>query len=247
MRRASPRAFPWLFALALAGLAVLPARPARAGDSPGAADQEGRWAKRGWFWLNAEGGAESIHLWTFHADFDRLTAGFVQTNGFGPAAGLGLGARLSFVTLGARARVVSLQDGAPDQSNGSWQLWTLDGELGLHVPLRRVEPYLHVAGGYAAIGGLGSAVNGLKQGVDVNGANLRGGVGADLFLTPRLSLGLDISGEGLFLARPGVSIRDLMEAKQVNTLNQAKARIGDADGASAGWSLTFTAGLGLHL
>jgi hypothetical protein len=51
----------------------------------------------------------------------------------------------------------------------------------------------------------------------------------------------------LVLGRPGVSLRDLAAAKQVGTINEAQARVLEANGTSVGGALTFTLGVGLHL
>src|SRR5262245_56695160 len=104
-----------------------------------------------WFWMAAEGGVETIDLRTFDADFDRLTVGFIQRSSVGPAAGVGVGARLGFVTLGARGRFASFHDDTIGSTAGGWQLWSLDGEVGLRFyPVARLQPYLTLAAGYSA-------------------------------------------------------------------------------------------------
>jgi len=218
--------------------------PSSGERTPGEGEDRGR--GREWLWLSAQGGIESINLLTFHADADQLTAGFVPSVATGPAADLGLGVRLVFLTLGARARVAAFQDQSPMRTVSSWQLWTLDAELGFHAMLRRAEPYLAFAGGYAALGGLEDAVAGLRQGLDVNGLNLRGTAGLDYYLNRHLSVGASAGAEALALSRPGIPIVDLLEAQRVNTINEAKARILQGDGSSWGWAFTFAAGAGVH-
>jgi len=194
------------------------------------------------FWIDGEGGVESANLRTFDADVDRLTVGLAPTTGQGLAGGVGAGVRLWFVTLGARGRVGDLAD----TLGRDWRLWTLDAEAGLRIPLHRVEPHITLAGGYAGIGNSGDAVSGLRSGLDVSGANVRAGAGLDVYATPALTIGGDVTCEALFLSRRGVPLRDLAEAKRVDTINDAEARILEANGASAGGAVTFTAGLGLH-
>jgi hypothetical protein len=194
------------------------------------------------FWVDAEGGIESAHLETFHANFENLAVGVLPTDGVGPAVGVGTGVRLWLLTLGIRGR------GAEFQSDmiGSWELWSLDAEIGIRFPLRRVEPYLTLAGGYTTTGGFQHAVAGLANGIDVYGANVRGGAGLDVFLSQTVSIGAQLTGEALMLTRDPVSVRDLLTAQQVGTLNEAKARVLQANGASVGTALDVTGGLGLH-
>jgi len=199
-----------------------------------------------WVWMNGEVGYQGIDLRTFNADVDTLTVGFVRSTAGGPAADMGLGVRLAFLTLGARARVASFADTSSDSTAGSWQAWSLDGEVGVHVPLDRVEPYLTFAGGYTALGELGDAVRGLSRGLDVRGANARMGLGLDYYVTPRVTLGASATGEVLALSRPEIPLRDLAEAKRVGTVNEAEARVLEADGSSWGTSLTIAGGAGLH-
>jgi hypothetical protein len=126
------------------------------------------------------------------------------------------------------------------------QLYSIDAELGVRIPIVRFEPYLLVGGGYSAFGGLDDAISGVGQGLAVDGANVRAGLGLDFYVIPLLSLGARFTGELLFLSRPGVPIRDLATAQQVNTVGEAKARLLEADGSSIGTALNFTVGPALH-
>jgi len=198
------------------------------------------------FWSNAELGVQSLSLRTFVADSDTLAVGFLPDSATGPTLGVGAGVRIVFVTLGVRGRVGMFSDTTPGRNLGNWELWTLDAELGFRVPLHRVEPYLTFSGGYAAIGGLGQAIAGLQQGLDVSGVDARFGLGFDYYVTRHVTLGAQLSGELLFLSRPGISVRDLATAKEVGTLNEAKARVLEANGSSVGGALALTGGLGVH-
>lgn len=221
--------------------AMLTAAPSRADDASAKARPKERALE--WVWVNGEGGVEVADLRTFNANVDNLTVGLTPTSGVGPMAGLGAGVRLLFLTLGVRGRVGAMQ---PDSGGGAWQLWTLDAEIGVRVPLKRFEPYLTLAGGYASLGNFGTAVSGLGSGFDVSGANLRLGVGLDVYVTHMFSVGGIASGEMLILARPGVPVSDLAVAKQIGTLDDAKARVLEANGTSVGGALSFGLVLGLH-
>jgi hypothetical protein len=194
-------------------------------------------------YLDAQAGLESVQMRTFFANFDSVSAGFLPSTGFGPTARVGTGLRLGFLTLGLRGRVAQFDD---PSTVGPWQIWSLDAEVGIRVPLRRWEPHFVVAGGYSTFGGLGSAVAGLSSGLDVHGVDVRGGGGVDYWVTHTVSLGLDLDGELLAIARPGVPVRDLAAAQQVGTIDQAKARVLEASGSSVGVGTALSASFGVH-
>jgi len=235
------------------GIGLSAAATARAADSPSdpydpyepqTVRTEGRTPE--WFYLDGDVGVESINLQTFNANADKLTASVIPSSGFGPTASVGAGFRLVFFTAGLRARMAAFQDSSVERSVGSWQQWSFDGEIGFRIPLGWFEPHLIFDAGYTTFGGFSDAVAGLSRGINVNGADLRGVIGFDYYLGQRVSLGFNVGGALLALSRPGVSLADLAVAKQVNTINEAKARILEGNGTSIGSAITVTGGLGLH-
>jgi hypothetical protein len=50
----------------------------------------------------------------------------------------------------------------------------------------------------------------------------------------------------LFLSRRAVPIRDLARPREVGTLSEARARIREAEGSTAGAAYTLVVGPGLH-
>ncbi len=215
--------------------------------APAGGEREREWDPKGQLlWIDAQAGVESVQLRTFNADFDTVSVGFLPTSGVGPTANLGAGFRLVFLTLGVRGRVTSFENSAPGQDVSTWQIWTFDGEAGLRIPLGRLEPHAAVAVGYASFGGFGSAVRGLSAGLDVHGVDGRVSGGLDYWVAPALSVGIDASGGLLAVAREGVSARDLATPKQVGTINEAKARVLEANGSSIGSTFAMTASLGVH-
>lgn len=198
------------------------------------------------FWVDAQAGAEAVQLQTFSANGDTLGVGLLPTSGVGPTLRTGAGLRFGFLTAGLRGRVATFENQSTSSNVTAWNIWSLDAELGVRVPLGTIEPHLALAGGYSSFGGFGDAVNGLGAGIDVHGVDARLDVGVDFWVTHALSLGVDASGELLALARPGVSVRDLATPKSVGTLNEAKARVLEADGSSLGSALALTAMLGVH-
>jgi hypothetical protein len=199
-----------------------------------------------WFWMNGDVGYQSINLRTFNAGRDDFTVGLIPESKAGPAAAVGLGVRLLFVTLGARFTGVFLDDTSDERTISRYQLWSLDGELGVHLPFGRFEPYVQVAGGYSALSGLGDALDGLRRGLDVAGINARLGLGFDYYLKKHLSIGLRGSGELLFMSRRGVPVRELLEPKQVDTLGDLRTRMLEADGSTIGTAVGLAGNVGLH-
>lgn len=200
-----------------------------------------------WLFIKPGFGYQRVWLRTLSAeDSERLTAHVIPEDLSGPAPSLGIGAKLWFVTLGVTGRVAHLSGAAPERESTDLDLWSLDGEVAFRAPLGPLEPYVLFGAGYSTFGGMGDVVDGLGAGLDINGVNLRGGLGFDYYLTRELSLRLEGSSDILFLARPGVAARDLAEPKKVGTLDEAEERLLQADGSSAGLAFGVTAGLGVH-
>jgi hypothetical protein len=178
-----------------------------------------------WFYLNAEAGFEHLGLQTFKTG-PLVDATVVSTTQTGGLVGVGLGLRLVFITIGPRFRVGMFSD---------YQVWTLDGEIGLRIPLGSLEPYLTLSGGYASMGAFSAPnIAGPTSGdVSITGYNIRAGGGLDIYVTPVFSVGASLTGEVLGLTRPGLSIA---------TANNIYA----ANASSVGFGLTGTAVLGLH-
>jgi hypothetical protein len=197
-------------------------------------------------WIDAQAGVESVQLNTFNANFDTMSVGLLPSSGVGPTANIGAGLRLVFLTLGLRGRVATFYDNAPTQTVGAWQIWTLDLEAGLRIPLGRIEPHAALAGGYASFGGFGTAVQGLSAGLDVHGIDARLDGGLDYWVAQSVSIGLDGAAGLLAVARPGVSARDLATPKQIGTIDDAKARVLEASGSSVGSTLALTCDVGVH-
>ncbi len=192
------------------------------------------------FYLNGEVGMEHLGLQTFKANH-LVDANVVKSTQTGLMYGGGLGVRLVFLTLGARFRMGNFSD---------WQLWTLNGEVGLHIPLGNLEPYFTLGGGYASLGSfsagnLGSNLN--KAGVSIKGYDIRAGAGLDYYITPIFSVGANLTGEMLGLTRPGVSASKLKSsASGTGSTQQAAADVYAADGSSIGAAVSLTGVIGLH-
>jgi hypothetical protein len=185
-----------------------------------------------WFYLNAEVGLQHLGLQTFKANH-LVDPAVVSTTQTGPLYGAGLGVRLVFLTLGGRFRLASFSQ---------YQVWTLDAEVGLRIPLGALEPYLVLGGGYASLGSFSSAnLGGVAAGsVSVSGYDIRAGGGLDYYVTPVFSVGANLTGDLIGLTRPGVSPPGGQPAQGT------AATVYAAEGSSLGVGISATAVLGLH-
>jgi hypothetical protein len=192
-----------------------------------------------WVWIEVGGGFEHVGLQTFNADEETLTAGFVATSSSGGVVDGGLGVRLLFVTLGARARMGFFED---------WQLGRIGGELGFRIPIGRVEPRIDLGAGYAALGSLGGAIGGEEVDASVTGYYARIGGGLDVFPVNAVSIGAGVSWEFLGLTRPGLSPSEIasLEGEAQADPEGSRATILAADGSGYGSSVSITARVGVH-
>jgi hypothetical protein len=191
-----------------------------------------------WIYFNVEGGYEYLGLQTFKSD--GLTyADTVGTSAGGPMIGAGAGIRLIFITLGGRARL-----GMFDQ----WNVATINAELGIHIPIGDVEPYFTFGGGYAFLGAMDAGNWGGDA--SIRGWDARAGFGLDYYVTPTFSIGGNLTGEALFLSRPGVDLSAAATGSgstgQDPQLDAASQKVAEADGSSIGAAFTGSAVLGLH-
>jgi hypothetical protein len=218
--------------------APAPSREETAQEEDADADEEE--LGEGWIWLDAGAGYQGVDMVAFEADGSLLTGRLVSTAAGGPVLDLGAGVRLWFVTLGPRVRLAMF-----DAPNGdTFNLWSADLEAGFHVPLGRFEPHLTLAAGYSGFGGFDRLVDQLGDAYAIRGANVRAGLGLDVFVTEEIFLGADVTGEVLALNRAGVPLGDLLEARRVGTIDEAEQRILEADGTATGaaYSILGTVG-----
>lgn len=192
------------------------------------ADKEDSGRGLEWFWLNAEVGAQHLGLQTFKAN-ELVDAELVKTTQTGLLYGAGIGVRLLVFTAGVRFRLGSFSD---------WQLWTLDAEGGLRIPIGSLEPYFTLGAGYASLGSFSTTAPASSK-ADVKGFNARLGFGIDYYLSNTFSVGGNVSGDLLILSRAAVA-----EASSSMMGNEATVYAKDGSGIGAG--ATFTAVVGLH-
>jgi hypothetical protein len=192
------------------------------------------------FYFNVEGGFQHVGLQTFNVDEETFTAGFIETSASGGMIGAGIGLQLLVITIGPRARVGFFPD---------WQLFSIGGELGFHIPLGSVEPHFDLGVGYTGLGSFSSAINGAADAISISGFDARVGGGLDIYVTPVISIGANFSWELLALTRPGLSPTEIqsIEAEAGSDPQASRARLLEVEGSGYGSAIAITGVVGLHL
>jgi len=181
--------------------------------------------------LNAEVGPQILGLHTLK-DGGLVDGALASSTGTGMTYGAGLGVRILVFTAGARFRFANFSD---------WQIWTLNAEAGMHIPLGRIEPYATLSAGYASLGGYDAGKLGFTP-EGARGLDVRGGVGVDFYLTNTFSVGANLTGDFLFLSRKASTpVLAGASAEQ-----QSAAAVFAKDGSGIGAGGTLSAVLGLH-
>jgi hypothetical protein len=184
-------------------------------------------SKRGleWVYLNADAGFSYINMTGFSG------SNLVTTNNAaaGPTFGVAAGIRLFILTLGVKASLNELS---------TFNLWQLDGEIGFHIPIGHWDPYLGLHGGYCFVGSLDDGLSGSTANLSITGGDAGLQVGVDYYFNHFVSLGLEGSGNALFLSRPAIAPAGL--PPQAAMAYQASAD-------SVGFGVVGSLHLGFHL
>ncbi|AKF05783.1 hypothetical protein [Sandaracinus amylolyticus] len=146
-------------------------------------EDDGR--KADFIWLEVEGGVSYVDLIAFQQDNfsapDGTTVdGFEEVTGVGPMVGVGLGFRIFFLALGARATLASYP---------GFEIGTVGGEVQFRLPTPIIEPWIRVGAGYAWMGSA-NYEDARESDTTVYGWMLNGAVGLDFFITWWLTLGI---------------------------------------------------------
>jgi hypothetical protein len=225
------------------------------------ADKEDSGRGLEFLYFDVEGGGEYASLESLHVGNSGSipSTSTTKTSDVGAMAGVGAGLRLVFLTIGPRFRVAHFSN---------WDLWSLNAELGIHIPLGSVEPYFTLGGGYAKVGNATQASFTSDNGVKITGYDVRGGFGIDYYVTNTFSVGVNGTAELLAMTRPGVNPTSLLTTDQQSYVNsgkncasqpadkqqacaqavaaQAQAQAYAADGSSLGIAGALSLVLGLH-
>jgi len=181
-------------------------------------------------WVNVESGYEYVSLDALSAD-SLVDGQLIDNSGSTFALGVGAGVRLIFLTFGARFRMLQ---------QSAWDLWTLNAEVGLHLPQGVFEPSFTFSAGYASVGSFQpatAAFDGSK--VEMSGLNARLGAALDWYVNPLLSLGLKSELALLVLSRDGTAL-------SATELAVPGAEVYLTDGSGIGLGGSISAVVGLH-
>ncbi len=193
------------------------------------------------FWINGEIGGSYINM----SQFSSETFAIEKSSAGGPMFGLGAGVRFVVLVLGARARYNALS---------SFNMWQLNGEVGLKVPISAFDLYFGLHGGYSFVGRLGDAGSATSPGIPSNTdlvkiRGFNGGLDAafDYYVSSLFSVGFGASGDFLFLNRPQLEKPEgfsSLPVEQQNAINNDP--VYQRSGTSIGFQLVGALRLGLH-
>jgi hypothetical protein len=190
------------------------------------------------FYLDGMIGGSYINM----EQFSSTSFGLAKTSAGGPMFSLGAGVRLLVFVAGLRARYNALS---------SFNMWQLNGEAGLKLPVSSLDILFALHGGYSFVGRLGDAASGTDTSAPVAGDQVsirgfNGGLefGLDYYVSPVFSVGVGALADFLLLKRPPVPI-------PANLPPQAQAAVKSdplyqESGSSAGFQLAGGLRLGLH-
>jgi hypothetical protein len=163
----------------------------------------------------------------------------------GPAFSLGAGLRFVVLVVGVRARYNALS---------SFNMWQLNGELGLKFPIKSFDLLIGGHGGYSFVGRLGDAALATNtstptnaDAVKIRGVNAGLDLALDYYVSPTFSIGVGGVADVLFLSRPPADLpagfSQLPQAQQDQIKNDP---LYQATGSSIGLELAGGLRLGLH-
>jgi hypothetical protein len=167
-------------------------------------------------YFNVAGGGQFVSLG------DSLVLPGGESSAFGPYFAAGAGLRLLFLTVGPSFRYGTFSD---------WNLWSLNLDLGWHIPLGNLEPYAMLGGGFAKLGYHDNGV-GLSSLPAASGFDIRLGGGIDYYVSNVFSVGGTLQADLLRLSRSQVT--------------NAGGGIGASQASAVGFVVTGGALLGLH-
>jgi hypothetical protein len=191
-------------------------------------------------WANAEAGFSYVNMQSLNNSNFQIQ----NSSSAGGLFGLGAGVRLLIFTLGVRARLNELS---------TFNLWETNGEFGFHIPIQKWDPYFSLHGGYTFVGTLSSSalstsLNASPSDISIHGADAGLSLGVDYYFIPFLSVGLDLTGDALFLSRPPASLPADFNALPAAAQMMIKGEsIYKASGDAAGIGASGSFHLGLHI
>lgn len=177
------------------------------------------------FYLEAMGGVGYVNMRAI--SYDNLYPEIVELKGSGPSIAFGGGIHLLFLTLGARASISGYDD---------FDVGTATLDVGLHLPVPVVKPYVHLGVGYGWHGDADYGSPGLSE-TSVYGYVVEAGLGVNIHLSI-FSIGAGMDVDILNMSRQAISITNPTSPTEISL-----AKDGDAVGVQVRAGVT----LGLHL
>ncbi|MCU0674259.1 MAG: porin family protein [Myxococcota bacterium] len=147
----------------------------------------------GVFYLQALGGYSFANVVQFSQE--NFVPEATELSGSGLFGGVGAGFRIYWITLGAQATLASYF---------GFELGTVGLDVGLHLPIPVVQPYLRVGIGYAWMGDADYSAPMLSR-TDVYGYAIDAGLGLDIKLARFLSLGAGFDAAFLNMTRQALT------------------------------------------
>ena len=189
------------------------------------------------FWLDGQIGGSYINMKQFSSE----TFSIENASAGGPSFGIGAGVRLVVFVAGARLRHHALS---------SFNMWQINAEAGLKVPIGNLDLLFQLNGGYSFVGRLGDAGGATStntplatDSVSIRGFNAGLEFGLDYYVSPVFSVGAGVLADFLLLNRPAVAIpAGLTDAQRAAIQNDP---LYQSSGTSAGLQLTGGLRLGL--
>jgi hypothetical protein len=192
-------------------------------------------------WFDAQLGGSYIDM----RQLSESDLNIEKASSVGPAFSLGGGVRFVVLVLGARARHNAL---------AAFNMWQLNGEVGLKFPISSVDLLFGLHGGYSFVGSLGQASLATNTStpadsdmVKVRGWNAGLDMAVDYYVSPTFSVGVGGIADFLFLNRPPVAKPDGFEqlpAEQKQAIESDP--LYQKSGTSAGFQAALMLRLGLH-
>lgn len=146
-------------------------------------------------WADVSAGASYVDMQQLSGSDFALS----RSRAGGPAFSVGAGVRLVLFVLGARLRYNPLS---------AFDLWQVNAEAGIKLPVSSFDILFGVHGGYSFAGRLDDAgivspiaTPASADSLSVRGANAGLDVAVDYYVTPLFSVGAGILGDVLFLGR----------------------------------------------
>lgn len=193
------------------------------------------------FWVDGTLGGSYIDM----RQFSQSSLQVENASSAGPAFSLGAGVRFVVLVLGARARYNALS---------AFNMWQINGEVGLKFPIKSFDLLIGGHGGYSFVGRLGDAsvatntsTPASTDAVKIRGFNAGLDFALDYFASSLFSVGVGATADFLFLNRPPADLPSqfatLPPAQQAAIQNDPLYK---ASGTSLGLELGVGLRLGLH-